>query len=204
MNIKYVSFEGEKKQTEEANNIKYEPLPKMKKYDMNSCGFGDEYFLFHNGCGLPKYEDMETQWNVFIDWVKTVMSTKEESDDIYRLGKEVIRWAEDRDPFALYMLTRTHWVEFRDNYLTEDAPFIVKEIIDEIMAGKMTEKEKWGTDEDRKPKGEIIIYKDSILTPEESYYKRKQERKQKYDPEKHKQRVKRDYYEMLETHKKEI
>lgn len=204
MDIKYVSFEKEEKQSKKECEVKYEALPKMKEHNINSYGFGDEYFFFHKGCGSPKYEDIEVQWNVFIHWIKTVMNTKDENDKIYGLGREVIRWAESRDPFALYLLTRTHWVDFRDNYLTENAPQIVREFIDEIMITKMTEQEKWGSDEDRKPKGELIIYKDSILTPEESYYKRKQERKQKYDPKKHRERVQRDFYEMVKTHKKEI
>lgn len=158
--------------------------------DLNKCLYADDYFLFDGKEGKPRYKDMEEKWNIFIEWIDKVAGRKKEEEGqdsryAYQLGHEVVRWAKDRDVFALYILTRRHWVLFRDNYLTDDAPKIVREIIDGIMLNKMTEKEKWGTDEDRKPKGQLIIFKSSQMTPEESYRLRMKEKRRKYDPKKH-------------------
>ena len=168
--------------------------PKINGIDLDQCVFADDYFLFEGETGIPRYKDMNEQWNIFMDWIsKTAERKKEEGGEdnlyVYQLGQEVLKWARNWDTFGLYMLTKVHWSGFRDNYMTEDAPKIVREIMDNIMLNKMTEKQKWGTDEDRKPKGQLLIFKNMKMTPEESYRLTMKERRRKYDPKKHAQRV---------------
>lgn len=192
-----------KNKENEAKQPKKIIKPGITYVNLNECVFGDDYFLFEGQTGKPRYENMAEQWQIFIDWIaKTAEQKKEEGgeDNMYahQLGQEVVKWAKNGDTFGIYILTRMYWVLFRDNYLTEDAPKIVREIIDCIMLNKMTEKEKWGTDEDRRPKGELIIFKNLGMTPKESYQLRMKEKRQKYDPKKHAQKMQEERNKMPE------
>lgn len=205
LEVKYAKQEENVNEREELDR-EPEKLKKIPELDLNICGFGDEYFFFEGECGNPRYENIEQQWEEFIKWIEKIAESKknEEGEDAeyaYGLGQEVLKWARDWDTYGLYMLTRVHWAGFRDNYLTKDAPKIVREFIDEIMYNKMTEKEKWGTAEDRRASGKLMIFADMEMTPEESYRLTMKEKRQKYDPKKHEERVKRDFYEMQEMMK---
>lgn len=131
--------------------------------------FGDEHFFYNEVDGSPKYENIDEQWDIFIQWIrdvrekkKTVEGFSDSSAD--RVGREVIKWAEKHDAYAIYMLTKFLWVDFRDTYLLESGcPEIVLEFIRGIMYKKMTEKQMWGTDEDRRPTGKIIVFDKSLL-----------------------------------------
>lgn len=205
LEIKYINQEESINSKEETEQ---ESLSETANKNLNTCGFGDEFFFFENEYGNPKYENIEEQWKIFIEWVEKIAERKkeevgEEAEYAYDIGREVLKWARQRDPYGLYMLTRVHWVGFRDTYLTEDAPKIVREFIDEIMYNKMTDKEKWGTDEDRMLQGQLIICSNTKMTPEESYRLTMKERRQKYDPKKHAERVKKDLDQMLQQAEKE-
>lgn len=201
LEVKYINQDENEKECEKEKSKSEKPL-KDVPYDLNTCVFGDEYFFFNEENGEPKYLDIDSKWEIFIEWIKKVSESKkgegEEEEYAFGLGQEVLKWAEQRDTFGMYILVRMHWVVFRDNYLTDDAPEIVREFIDGILYGKMTEEEKWGTDEDRKPKGQLIICSNQKMTPEESYKLTMKERRRKYDPKKHAERVKRDLEKMQE------
>lgn len=201
-----IKYENQESQKTEGTETEQQIFQRATEINLNNCRFGDEYIFFEYGTGNPKYEDIEQQWEVFIQWVEKVSESKKnepgkEAEYAYGLGQEVLKWLRMRDTYGLYILTRVHWKCFRDNYLTEDAPGIVREFIDFIMYNQMTEKEKWGTDEDRKASGKLFVFKNVEMTPEESYHLTMKERRQKYDPKKHAERVKRDLYEMQEMMK---
>ena len=128
--------------------------------------FGDEHFFYNSVDGSPKYENIDEQWDKFIQWIKAVREDREQEEGFRdscadRVGQEVIKWAEKHDP---YMLTKFLWVEFRDTYLlSPGCPEIVLEFIRGIMYKKMTEKQMWGTDEDRKPTGKLIIFDKKLI-----------------------------------------
>ena len=178
------------KETKEAGKERKKTMkPVFTEVDIQQCVFADEYFLLEEG-GKPRYQDMEVQWNTFITWIeKTAERKKEEGTEdslyIYDLGQEVIKWARMWDVYALYILTKLHWISFRDNYMTKEAPEIVREIMDGIMAKKMTEEQKWGNKEERRLKGQLIIFENAGMTPEESYHLAMKEKRRKYDPQKH-------------------
>lgn len=133
--------------------------------------FGDEHFFYNDEDGSPKYENIDEQWEIFVQWIKEIREKNQKVDGFQdssadKVGQEVIKWAIKHDAYAIYLLTKFHWVEFRDTYLLADGcPEIVLEFIRGIMHKKMTERQMWGTDEDRRPTGKLIIF-DKKLMPE--------------------------------------
>lgn len=131
--------------------------------------FGDEHFFYEGEDGRPKYENVDIKWNEFISWLemirehnKTVEGFEDSCPD--RVGREVIKWAEKQDAYAIYMIIKFNWVEFRDTYLlAEGCPEIVLEFIRSIMYHKMTKKQMWGTDEDRRPTGKLIVFDKNLM-----------------------------------------
>ena len=133
--------------------------------------FGDEHFFYNDEDGSPKYENIDEQWEMFVQWIKEIREKNQTVDGFQdssadKVGQEVTKWAIKHDAYAIYLLTKFHWVEFRDTYLLADGcPEIVLEFIRGIMYKKMTERQMWGTDEDRRPTGKLIIF-DKKLMPE--------------------------------------
>lgn len=131
--------------------------------------FGDEHFFYEGEDGRPKYENIDDKWMELVKWLETVRErnrTVEGFEDSRpdRVGQEVINWAKRQDAYAIYMITKLSWVEFRDTYLLqEDCPEIVMEFIRAIMYGKMTENQMWGSDEERKMKGKLIIFDKNLM-----------------------------------------
>ena len=131
--------------------------------------FGDEHFFYEGEDGSPKYEDIDEKWDELVKWLETVRQrnkTIEGFEDSCpdRVGREVTKWAKRQDGYAIYMITKFNWVEFRDTYLLPgDCPEIVLEFIRSILNKKMTEKQMWGTDEDRRPKGKLIIFDKNLM-----------------------------------------
>lgn len=131
--------------------------------------FGDEHFFYDEEDGSPKYKDIDEQWDKFIQWIKEVRENKKteegfENSSGDNVGREVIKWAEKRDSYAIYLLIKFHWTEFRDTYLlTSGCPQIVSEFARGIMYKKMTEKQMWGREEDRKPTGKLIIFDKDLI-----------------------------------------
>lgn len=136
---------------------------------INKRIFGDEHFFYEEGEGNPKYENIDVQWEKFVSWIEEVRERRKsvagfEDSCADRVGGEVIKWGMRKDAYAIYMLTIHYWVEFRDTYLLEPGcPEIVLEFIRGIMYKKMTEKQMWGTDEDRRPTGKLIIFDKNLI-----------------------------------------
>ena len=136
--------------------------------------FGDEHFFFEGDDGSPKYEDVDEKWDRFVEWLEKVRERNRLTEGFKdsrpdRVGGEVIKWAKEKDAYAIYIITKFNWVEFRDTYLLpSDCPEIVLEFIRAIMHNKMTEKQMWGTDEDRKPTGKLIIFDKNLMDKIES------------------------------------
>lgn len=139
---------------------------------LNECRFGDEYFFYEGQEGTPKYENINEKWDEFVQWMEGVRERNKsvegfEDGEADRVGHEVIKWAKRHDVYAIFILTKPHWESFRDTYLlAEGCPEIVLEFIRGIMYEKMTEKEMWGTREDRSLKGKLIIYDKAYLPKE--------------------------------------
>lgn len=150
----------------------YEIVRPKINFKLNECSFGDEYFLFEGPEGNPKYESAGVVWDNFVQWIRkkqTDMKKVQSSGDSYEyeLGKQLIEFANQRNAHGIYMLTKKNWVEFRDAYLcVEGCPETVMEFVCGIMDRKMTEKQMWGSEEDRKPQGTVIIF-DKNLMPKE-------------------------------------
>lgn len=148
-----------------------ELYPDMDFY-LDDYGFGDEHFFFDGEDGSPKYEDVDEPWDKFIDWLKTIMERMSGSDGYeergeYRLGRDMMVYAEIKRAHTIYIMMKINWVLFRDHYLlVEDCPEYILEFVRGIMHDKMTEKQMWGTDEDRMPEGTIICF-DKCLMPKE-------------------------------------
>ena len=153
-------------------NPGFELVPPKIDFDLSGCGFGDEYFLFEGPKGDPKYKEAKEVWEEFIRWtIKRIvqMETYEKGKKNYeqQIGRQLIEFAKLRNAHEMYMLMRRNWVEFRDNYLcVEDCPESVMEFVRGIMYKRMTEKEMWGSEEDRMPEGTVIIF-DKNLMPKE-------------------------------------
>ena len=136
--------------------------------------FGDEHFFYEGEDGSPKYEDVDEKWEQFVCWLETVRERNQKLEGFAdscpdRVGGEVIKWAKKKDAYAIYLITKMNWVEFRDTYLLpQDCPKIALEFIRAIMYRKMTEKQMWGTDEDRKPTGKLIIFDRNLIDRGES------------------------------------
>ena len=132
--------------------------------------FGDEHFFYNEEDGSPKYENIDEQWNIFIQWIKDVREKKKSLEGFKdssadKVGGEVIKWAGKHDTYAIYLLTKFLWREFRDTYLLEPGcPDIVLEFIRGIIYKKMTEKQMWGTDEDRIQTGKLIIFNKELMS----------------------------------------
>ncbi len=142
---------------------------------LDDFGFGDEFFFFEGTDGSPRYEDVNEPWNQVISWTATVLDRLRNSDGFeemceYKIGQELIRYARLKTAHCIYLLMKINWVPFRDTYLlVEDCPEYILEFVRGIMQGKMTEKQMWGTDEDRLPEGTIICF-DKALMPKEGTY----------------------------------
>lgn len=142
---------------------------------LNECCFGDEYFFYEGAEGKPKYENINEKWDEFVQWVESVRERNKsiegfEDSHPDRVGHEVVKWAKRHDVYAIFRLTNTYWEAFRDTYLlVEGCPEIVLEFIRGIMFEKMTEKQMWGTREDRQLKGKLIIFNEEYLPKEGEY-----------------------------------
>lgn len=153
-------------------NRGYELRPPKIDFELNGCGFGDEYFLFEGEKGDPKYEAPKELWDEFIRWViKRIvqMETYEKDKKNYeqQIGRQLVEFAKCYNAHEMYMLIRKNWVEFRDSYLcVEGCPETVMEFIRGIMHKRMTEKQMWGSEEDRMPRGKVIVF-DKNLMPKE-------------------------------------
>ena len=141
-------------------------------YYLNECCFGDDYIFYEGEDGHPKYENISEKWDEFGQWLGKVRERNKaiegfEDSLADRVGQEVMKWIEMHDTFAIYLLTKTYWEAFRDTYLlVDDCPDIVMEFIRAIMYEKMTEKQMWGTKEDRMPEGKLIIFDKDYLPKE--------------------------------------
>jgi len=153
-------------------NPGYKIRPPQIDFKLNETKFGDEYFLFDDIKGEPKYENAKDVWEKFIRWtIKRVvqMDAYEKGKKTYeqQIGRELVEYAKKRNAHKMYILMKRNWVEFRDAYLcVEDCPESVMEFVRGIMYKKMTEKQMWGSDEDRMPEGTVIIF-DKNLMPKE-------------------------------------
>lgn len=131
--------------------------------------FGDEHFFYEGEDGRPKYENIDEKWDEFVKWMEMVRERNKSMEGFEdsrpdRVGREVTKWARRHDGYAIYMITKLNWVDFRDTYLLpKDCPEIVLEFIRSIMYHKMTEKQMWGTDEDRKLTGKVIIFNKNLM-----------------------------------------
>ena len=141
-------------------------------FKLNEVGFGDEFFLFEGPKGNPKYENANEVWDNFIQWIRerrTEMEKEKEQENNfgYDMGEQLIEYANQRNAHGIYILTKQNWVEFRDTYLgVEGCPQKVMEFIYGIMDRKMTEKQMWGSDEDRMIEGTVIIFDQSLMPKE--------------------------------------
>ena len=153
-------------------NSGFEIRPPKIDFDLNGCGFGDEYFLFEGAKGDPKYKEAKDVWDEFIRWVTkriVQMEIHEKGKKCYeqQLGRDLIEFARKCNVQEMYIRIRRNWVGFRDNYLcVEDCPESVMEFIRGIMYKKMTEKQMWGSDEDRMPEGRVIIFDKNFMPKE--------------------------------------
>lgn len=150
----------------------YAPVDPKQLEAINEYGFGDEYFIFDEQDGSPKVYEGEQLWEKFIQWMETIYERLKSSEEFqdseeYEIGQEIVKYALLRDTFDVYMLMKIHWVKFRDTYLlTEDCPDYILEFVNGIMHEKMTEKQMWGTDEDRLPEGTVIVFDESLMPKE--------------------------------------
>lgn len=150
----------------------YEMVRPKLDFKLNEFGFGDEYFLFEGPDGNPKYENVNEVWDNFAQWIRQRQADMEqekgrENNYEYSIGEQLLEFATQRNAHGIYMLTRKNWVEFRDAYLgVEGCPPKVMEFIYGIMDRKMTEKQMWGSDEDRMTEGTVIIFDQSLMPKE--------------------------------------
>ena len=151
----------------------YREIPRHQiDLPLNGCGFGDEHFLFAGPDGSPKYEDINAPWNDFIDWMEKVCKKyKKEKDTTrkveYILGQELVVHAVRRNIHTIYCYMSLYWVDFRDGFLLQkNCPETVLEFVRGIMANKMTEKQMWGTVDDRCPGGTVIVFDEKYMPKE--------------------------------------
>lgn len=150
----------------------YEIVRPKINFKLNEYSFGDEHFFFEGPEGNPKYENAGEVWDNFVQWVREKQTDMEkgqngENSYEYELGETLTEYANQRNAHGIYMVTKKNWVEFRDAYLcVEGCPEKVMEFICGIMDRKMTEKQMWGSEEDRKPQGTVIIFDQSLMPKE--------------------------------------
>ena len=150
----------------------YIEIPRIMELLSKVEGFGDEYLLFEGPCGDPKYPDKNEFWNSFIKWIKKVCEEYKKEENYeekgeYLLGQDLILNAERRNIHDLYCYISMNWVGFRNAFLRqEDCPEIVIDVVRGLLANKMTEKQMWGTVEDRCPGGTVIVF-DKEFMPKE-------------------------------------
>ena len=129
---------------EENKNINHQfadfECPKIEE-----CILADDYLFFEDETGMPIYPDIHNHWKIFSDWVSKIREEhkKEPASAQVVIGTELLKWAENWDVFALYMIMRVHWKAFRDAFILPDAPKEFWELVDYIMYEKMTEGEMW-------------------------------------------------------------
>lgn len=153
-------------------NRGYEIVRPKIDYKLNESKYGEEYLLFEGIEGSPKYENPEVIWENFIQWIEkrqqqmTALKMDKESYE-YKLGNQLIEAARDYNPHGIFFLMKRNWVEFRDNYLcAERCSEDIMEFVRAVLYKKMTEKQMWGSDEDRMPGGKVIIF-DKKFMPKE-------------------------------------
>lgn len=150
----------------------YREIPKKIDLPLNGCGFGDEYFLFAGPDGSPKYEDPNLVWDSFIDWLEKLCKRYKKYKDTtrqgeYFLGQELIVHASQRNLYKIYCYISLNWVGFRDGFLLQKGcPEIVIEFVRGVLANKMTEKQMWGTVDDRCPGGTVIVFDEELMPKE--------------------------------------
>lgn len=140
--------------------------------ELEGCSFGDEFFMFEGVEGQPRYQDVNEVWDMFIQWIEKeqqqmlALKNDEESYE-YWIGSQLIEFAKKRNAHSMYMLMKRNWEEFRDNYLSkEECPEAVMDFVRGIMYEKMTEKQMWGSREDRMPEGRVILFDKSLMPKE--------------------------------------
>ena len=157
---------------EEEQQKGYREIPRQINLPLNGCGFGDEHFLFAGEDGSPKYEDINAPWDDFINWMEKVCKRYKKYKDTtrkgeYFIGQELIVHAARRNIHTIYCYISLNWVGFRDGFLLQkDCPETVIEFVRGILANKMTEKQMWGTVDDRCPGGTVIVF-DKAFMPKE-------------------------------------
>ena len=150
----------------------YREIPKKIDLPLNGCGFGDEHFLFAGPDGSPKYEDINAPWDEFINWMEKVCKRYKKYKDTtrkgeYILGQELIVHASKRNIHTIYCYMSLNWPGFKDGFLIQkDCPETVIEFVRGIMANKMTEKQMWGTVDDRCPGGTVIVFDEAFMPKE--------------------------------------
>ena len=150
----------------------YREIPKKIDLPLNGCGFGDEYFLFEGPDGSPKYEEPNLVWDSFIDWLEKLCKRYKKYKDTtrqgeYFLGQELIVHASQRNLYKIYCYISLNWVGFRDGFLLQKGcPEIVIEFVRGVLANKMTEKQMWGTVDDRCPGGTVIVFDEELMPKE--------------------------------------
>lgn len=158
---------GEQEKKKQRENTK-----EKSKIQERKVIFGDEYLFFEGKDGHPKYENIDEKWTEIIDWLETVRERNKEKEGFENsqpdlIGQELVRWAKKKDIYPIFLITKGFWQVFRDTYLVEGHPPIFMEFIRNIMVNKMSEKEMWGTKEDRMAKGKLIIFDERYLPKEE-------------------------------------
>lgn len=154
------------------SNAGYKIAPPKIDFELNGNKFGDEYFLFKGAQGYPKYENAKEVWEEFIRWmIKRVVQIKAYEKDTksyeLQIGRQLIEFAKKRNAHSMYILMKRNWGEFRDTYLcVEGCPESVMEFVKGIMYKRMTEKQMWGSDEDRMPEGRVIIFDKNFMPKE--------------------------------------
>lgn len=106
--------------------------------------WGDEAFMYARDNRVDEYHLMDKAWITFENWVQGIVQ-KHKGDREgaeYTIGKEVLGWIQVRDPYALYIIIRSNWKDFRDGFLLPDTPKVVLDLVDAILYDKMTEEER--------------------------------------------------------------
>ena len=172
MKDKEIPFDEFCNQEYESRDNGFEIVRQGLPPELEGCGFGDEFFMFEGAEGHPRYQDVNEVWDLFIQWIEKgqrqmLTLQKDEESYEYWIGSQLIDFARKRNVHSMYMIMKRNWEEFRDNYLNrEECPKAVMEFVQGIMYEKMTEKQMWGSREDRMTEGRVILFDQSLMPKE--------------------------------------
>lgn len=113
----------------------YGRYPRFPEIKIEEYCWGEGYYIYVEGTGTPKYEDIEAVWMMLQKWIEDIMLTKADDEDCAEtvVGTRVLHYVKAREAFGTKQTIKLHFEAFKEAFKMSEMPEPVQELLEVFL-----------------------------------------------------------------------